>query len=383
MMRHRTRLLALAAFAAVAGCRWIPLSNDPTTPGRDTSPPAIYAVDWWVPLVAPRLWEYAPREPAAPAIDPDTQRVVVATRDGVVRALSPLDGRVEWEFKTSGGFSAGPLVREGVVYVPGGDGALYALKAATGDQLWRYASGEELGTTPVFASGKLLVASNTDTLYAVDAASGKWSWQYRRDAPSGFTIRGAAAPKVDSGVAFVGFSDGYLVALEVADGAMKWERALGGSAKQFLDVDSTPVLDEAGRVYVASYQQGVYALSPETGEIDWHSPKVGVTGLAIRGEVLYAMGDSQLAALHSRDGRALWSLDLHGRAARLPAFARGMLVVPVGGALLFVDPSTGRAQTAFDPGKGVTATPAKAAPRLYVLSNLGYLYAMRLVGSGG
>ena len=44
------------------------------------------------------------------------------------------------------------------------------------------------------------------------------------------------------------------------------------------------------------------------------------------------------------------------------------------------DTSTGKVRYAWNPGKGVTATPALAGRRLYVLSNLGTLFALRLRG---
>jgi hypothetical protein len=56
--------------------------------------------------------------------------------------------------------------------------------------------------------------------------------------------------------------------------------------------------------------------------------------------------------------------------------------------LAFVDPSVGRVRAAWNPGRGVTATPtrfvsARGGNRLYVLTTLGTLYALQLVGSGG
>jgi hypothetical protein len=55
-----------------------------------------------------------------------------------------------------------------------------------------------------------------------------------------------------------------------------------------------------------------------------------------------------------------------------------MLVVPTSHALLFVDPRDGIARVSWNPGKGITATPFGIDSRLYVLSNLGHLYALRL-----
>ncbi|HME89858.1 MAG TPA: PQQ-binding-like beta-propeller repeat protein, partial [Myxococcaceae bacterium] len=288
-----------------------------------------------------------------------------------------------WIFETGGRFNASAAVSEGIAYVPGGDGTLYALRADSGELVWKYAAGDELMTTPTIASGKVLVATQGDALIAVDQKSGSQLWRYRRDSSSSFTVRGAAAAKVHQGVAYIGFSDGALVALRLDDGNVKWEKTLSTPAKQFTDVDTTPVFDQEGRLFAASYKDGIYALEPSSGAIQWHTTRPGITNLVLRGEVLFAGGDQQVGALFGDKGTALWSLDLAPRAALTPALARGLLIVPTTGPLVFVDPVTGHVRSFWNPGKGVSATPLWAHSRLYVLSNLGYLYSIRLHGRGG
>jgi outer membrane protein assembly factor BamB len=243
----------------------------------------------------------------------------------------------------------------------------------------------------------VLVTSSQDTLFAVDAQTGKWTWQYKRDLPQGFTVRGASAPVAEDGLVYAGFADGFLVAVGLDDGVARWERRLTISGgQQFKDVDSSPVLDEDGRLYAASYKDGVFALDAKTGDILWTSPRGGVTSLILRGDVLFCTGDGTLTAIEIRTGRALWSLDLSDRtpkgksnnAGRAPIMTRGYVVVPTSTALAFVDPSVGKVRAAWNPGRGVTATPtrfvsARGGNRLYVLTNLGTLYALQLVGSGG
>jgi outer membrane protein assembly factor BamB len=235
----------------------------------------------------------------------------------------------------------------------------------------------------LLASGSILVATQNDALLAIDPASGKQRWRYRRESVTGFTVRGASTPKVHQGVAFIGFSDGYLVALAIEDGTVKWERALSTPSKQFMDVDTSPVLDEEGRLFAASYKDGIYALDSQSGAVQWHTARSGVTSLLLRGPVLFAAGDQQVGALHEETGRSVWSFNLGSRAAQAPVLAAGLLVVPTSGPLIFVDPATGRARSYWNPGKGVSATPLWSHSRLYVLSNLGFLYAMRLHGRGG
>lgn len=399
--RVSRRLLSACAAVclASAGCKTIPLTDDPNAPEQDrrVSPPALYEVEWWKPLVKTGLMEYQPLEQARPAVDPDTERVVVCTRDGFVRSLEPETGKVEWEVKTHGSFFAGPLIADGVIYVAAGDGTLRALKPRTGEELWHYTASEELVTTPVLSGGRLYVASQSETVFAVDPATGKWLWQYRRDAPSGFTIRGVARPAVGNGLVYAGFADGSLVALGADDGVPRWERKLTvSSGKEFLDVDSAPVLDDAGHLYVASYKDGVYGLNATTGEPLWTTARAGVTSLVLNGSVLYATGDGWLTTLETASGRSLWSLDVSdrtskgrvGNAGRPPMVARGFVILPTSTGLAFVNPSSGKVETAWNPGRGVTATPVRASSsrygnRLYVLSNLGTVFALQLVGRGG
>lgn len=389
----------IAATLALAGCKAIPLTGDPNEAQTSAhlSAPRVYGVDWWTPLVKTGLLEYQPQETARPLIDPDTERIIVTTRDGYIRSLAPQDGHVEWEVKTGGKFFSGPAIAEGVLYVSCSDGFLRALKASTGVELWKWQANEELVTTPTIASGRVLVASQSETIFSIEAASGKWQWQYRRDAPAGFTVRGAAQPQVKDGLVHMGFADGSLVALGLEDGVQRWERKLTvSSGTQFLDVDSTPVLDDEGNLYAASYKDGIYALSAKTGDVLWNSVRPGITSLVRNGGVLYASGDGSVSAVETKQGRVLWSLDLSDKtskgrvnnAGRSPMLVRGFLVVPTSTALAFVETSTGRVQMAWNPGRGITATPARSSStkfgnRLYVLSNLGSLFALQLVGRGG
>jgi outer membrane protein assembly factor BamB len=360
----------------------VPLYGNPVTSDVARPPYQTFSVDWWLPLVEPRQLEYGPRETAQPALDADTGHVVAATRDGYVRSVAP-GGHIEWQFKTGHHFVAGPLVHEGVVYAPGGDGLLYALDARTGKLKWKYAANEVLSSTPVLAGGRVLVVSENDTLFAVESASGAWAWQYRRDPPSGFTVRGVSTPVARDGVLYLGFSDGYVVAVNQDDGSVKWERELSTQGSEFLDVDTTPVLDDAGRLYVASYKDGLYALDAATGDIEWNTRTGGLTGLIARGDVLFASGDDRLSAYHTQTGRHLWTTSLDGRAGQSPVFARGRVIIANQGALLFLDPKTGRKQLSWNPGKGVTATPQVVDGQLFVLSNLGGLYALTLHGGPG
>lgn len=403
-MRAGSRALLVAvALLAFAGCKAIPLNDDPTVPKwmSHVSHPAIYEVAWNHSLVKVGLLEYQPSEPATPAIDPDTELVIVGTRDGFVRALSPVDGKTEWEFKTLGKFVAGPTISRGIVYVAGGDGFLYAFRVRTGEKLWAFKAGEELVSSPTITEKAILVASQSETVFSVDIQTGAWIWQYRRDAPSGFSVRGTARPTVGDGRVFMGFADGYVVALNLESGVMEWEKRLSTSGGQaFLDVDTTPVLleqvDGSKRLIVASYKDGISSLNPANGDLQWTTAQGGLTALLPRGNVIFATGDGALSAFDATRGKLLWRVDLSDKGSkgkgvnsgRSLTMARGYVVVPTANALAFIEPTSGRVRAMWNPGRGVTASPAGVSSprygnRLYVMSNLGTLFALQMVSTGG
>lgn len=404
----KLRILTTAVLI-LAGCKAIPLNDDPTVPRKQAhvSLPALYEVAWYTPLVELGLLEYQPSEPASAVVDTETDLIYVTTRDGFVRCLSPVDGSVQWSFKTEGRFLSGPAVRtfppaedearrRSIVYVAGGDGQLYALKAESGELAWAFKANEELVTTPTFAGDKILVASQSETLFAVDIHTGAWVWQYRRDPPSGFTVRGTSQPVVRGDLIYMGFADGHLVALNLQSGISVWEKRLAISGgNQFLDVDSTPVLSE-GRVYAASYLDGIQALDEKTGDLIWSAAHPGLTGILSRGNTLFATGDGSLTAFDKEGGRRLWSVNLSDRTpkgkgvnvGRSLAQTRNYVLVPTSTALALVDPNSGKVHAMWNPGRGVTAAPTPSrshrfGSRLYVVSNLGTVFALQLLNPGG
>ena len=123
--------------------------------------------------------------------------VFVAGDDGLVRSLAAADGKVQWEFPTTGRIHAAPALAEGCLYVGSADGFIYALEAATGRLLWRFRAapaerrimtyGHLSSTWPVNTgvlvadgvayAGAGLMDSNGTHVYALDAATGKIKWQ--------------------------------------------------------------------------------------------------------------------------------------------------------------------------------------------------------------
>ncbi len=349
-------------------------------PGVRTSlPPApvkLYDVAWQRPFVPMTPLEWKPAERGGVAIDPATKLAIFGTRDGWLHAVRK-DGTLAWEFRGEGPF--GPAAIDGdTVYVGSADGRLYAVAIPTGKERWRYKADEDLTTRPAVAHGAVFVASLEDTLFCVDAASGTWKWHHRREtkAPSGFTIFGAAAAVAGPDAVYAAYSDGFAAALDPATGAARWEKQVAPSGDH-LDVDSLAL--DGGRLYAAAYSGAVLAVDPRTGDVVWKASAPAASRIVVAGGLVVAVTATSVQAFSIANGAAAWTAPLRGSPQETPIVVGKWLLVPSGDqGLRWLEASTGRTLRVFDPGSGISGSPAALGGRVYVLSNGGDLYALDL-----
>ena len=141
-------------------------------------------------------------------------KVFILTNDRAVVAYRSWDGKELWSVRT-GGVLAGPVVRDGIVYV-GGDRRVFALEATTGATVWS-------AEAPVMRSPPTLVGSRV----------------------------------------YIAGQD-RVVAYRVATGAVIW-------TKRISEVGYSSPVVVGSRIYVGTAYDGVYSLFAHRGTIAWHS----------------------------------------------------------------------------------------------------------------
>jgi outer membrane protein assembly factor BamB len=360
-----------------------------------TAPPRQVGEDW---------------ERGKPEIDAEHNRVFVGSSDHGLYALRSGDGSTLWRFETLGVVQSEPLYDPEMDYVYFGshDGALYCVKAMTGELVYRFDTGAEVAKKPVRAGETIFFANGADYLFAIDRRSGKQKWQVHRTSALGMEIAGYAGPAYDpaSDLVYMAYSDGHVVAYEGRDGAEKWtpvdlsaeaEQA-GGEAPRYLDVDTTPILDDHPQgkvVYVSSYAGGVYALDAATGARVWANDKsTGVTDLALFKEpahrpnpngpdrggpmvpehkvLIASSATTGLAGLDPYTGRVLWVDKVPEGGVTAPVqMAGAILVGTTRYGLFLMSPRNGKVIDGLDLGTGFAQTPAAFAGRAYVMTNQG------------
>lgn len=321
---------------------------------------------------------YYPSDAATPAIDRKGEIVVSGAGDGVVHAWDAETGHERWTYAMQEAVVAAPTIEGGSALVGSLDGNVVRLDLSTGAEEWTYDTRGAVRATPTSMGGRVFVTNDLNRVMAVDGATGKHLWHKQRPHQHEFTITGHAGVLASRGVIYTGFSDGMLLAMAPEDGATLWSRFLGERQDEFVDVDTTPVLQD-GTLYAAAFRGGLHALDPGTGEVRWRHPAEGCSQPVVRaGRVYTTTADRELHILRATDGALLVRTTFQTGAPSRPVVVGTWVMVGTGGALAVVSSGTGAVRDLWTTYDGVSAAPATARGRLFVVSNGGTLHAMRI-----
>lgn len=154
------------------------------------------------------------------------------------------------------------VVYQGQVFVGTEQGNLYALGAKDGQDRWKFSCGSPILHTAACADGKVVVSS-LGGVYAVETATGKLAWTFAGDPMYGFS----AAPLIAEGTVYIGQRNGTFYALNLADGARRWEFRPGAP------IFNTAAYD-AGQVFFCDEKIRMHCLDAKTGGEVWQSEQL-------------------------------------------------------------------------------------------------------------
>lgn len=311
---------------------------------------------------------------------PDT--LIFGSRTQGLTALYPHLGQTRWKFPIRQGVLSGVNAQKDMVFFVGGDGFLYALDVKNGKEVWKYEIRNPIVSKPVYSQGRVLVTTTDDTVYAFDAGTGKWLWHYRRKTSAVASILGASAPLVDKNEVIVGMSDGYVVALSLEEGQLKWQRKLHDGIK-FTDVDAEPLLVDQ-TIYVPSYDGALYALKRGTGEIIWKFEHGGSKQPAVAGDLIFMpSSEGTIYAVKRSNGQVLWKFELDGGTPTPLVVTKNFVAFGSTHQYFYVlDRESGKALYRYNIGygNGFYGSPAydPVKKMIFTLSSGGNLYSFRL-----
>lgn len=380
------RVIALLASIVLAGCSGMSL-NPTTWFGRgDTGPKMAGLPELRGALPVRTLWQASvgPAGNAAFSAALAGGAVFAAAADGTVARFDAATGAQSWRVKTGSLLSGGVGADSQTIAVGTGEGEVIALSANAGELRWRARVSSEVLAPPVVAGDLVLVRSSDSRLFALDAKDGRRRWVYQRSVPS-LTVRGPVGLVVSRGFAFAGFPGGKLIAISLANGAVRWEAtvALPRGATELERVSDVVGLPQIiGReICAVAYQGRVACFDSSNGNALWSREMSSTAGLGVDSRFVFVSDDrGSIHALDRAGGTSVWKQDrLFLRKLTAPlALGREIAVADVQGYVHFLARDTGGfiGRTATD-GSPVLANPvAIDSDRFIVQTRNGNLYSM-------
>ncbi len=330
-----------------------------------------------------------------PAVDGN--KVFVVDDGGKVRALDAMTGKAIWESKvlemkssgsrlmfwkkrsTETGLTSSVGVGNGLVIVGGRNGEVFALDEETGTKKWNAKITSEVISAPLVADNRVIVRGGDGRAFGFDIADGTRKWVFDRALPS-LSIRGNGSPVLGVGVVYIGYEDGTVVMLRIADGLQGWEQAIADPNGR-TELDRTADVDGeiqvgSDAIFATSYHGQSMALSLSNGRPLW-TRDIGSYGGFAMNETTLVVADKQgvVHGLSRTDGSGTWKQEgLQRRMLTTPVIQGNYAVVgDLEGYLHWMKLDTGeivarvRVQNAY-----LRGTP--------VISNNGVLYALTTKG---
>ncbi|OJY66908.1 MAG: pyrrolo-quinoline quinone [Sphingobium sp. 66-54] len=289
-------------------------------------------------------------------------------------------------------FGGGVSVEGERVYATTGIGDVAALDTSNGTIAWKVRPGGPLRGSPTLSNGNVYVMSQDNQLFTLNETDGAvvWTDSGTLEATGVF---GVAAPAAGQGTVIAGYSSGELTAYRYENGRALWGDALSKtsistSVATLTDIDADPVIDR-GRVFAIGEGGRMASYELLSGQRLWELNIGGVATPLVVGDWVFVVTDkARVFAITRATGKVRWISELP--AWRKPKKKTGpirwhgpilagnkLILVSTEGAMVYVDPVTGKVQSERDLHHGVSRPPIVADNMLYVLTDEGRLIAFR------
>jgi outer membrane protein assembly factor BamB len=319
---------------------------------------------------------------------------------GTVRAFDARTGAQIWSSQTPIEkkkneveiYGGGLAYDQGRIYATNGLGFVVAMDGANGKILWKVRPGGPLRGAPSVANGSVYVMSQDDQIYSLKEADGSTSWSEAASLEIA-GVFGSASPAIAQGTVVAGFSSGELNAYRYENGRQVWgdqlqRTSIRTSVSSLNDIDADPVIDN-GQVIAIGAGGRMVALDLITGQRQWEINVAGISTPWVVGDWIFVVtDDAKLLCVYRQNGHVRWITQLQqfekpkSKSGQIqysgPVLAGGRLIITgSNGALVFVDPTTGRFLSQTRIGAPVSLPPVVANSTLYILDDRARLTAFR------
>ena len=382
MMRTTQKLIGVSVLALMAGCSTLNSINPFASKSKTAQPAPL--VELKGSMAVRTAWKLdigkANKYSFSPAIAGTS--VIVAGGDGAIARVDGATGKALWRIKAPTALSAGVGTDGNMIVVGGVKGVVHAFDM-DGKLMWTNQTSSEVLSSPVVGEGIVVVRSFDNRIVGLDAKTGEKKWTVQRPSPP-LTIRNAPGMVVAGKDVIVAQPGGKLVSLILANGAPRWEIAVGESRgatelERVTDIGGMPIVMD-GDVCAVSYQGRVGCFDLTTGTARWTKELSSNMGVAVDKQYVFVADDKGAMYAFARDtGTSAWKNEKLGyRNLSTPvSYGKAVAVGDYQGYVHFLsrDDGTFLARAATD-GSAVMATPVVAGSNLIFQTQNGTVAAI-------
>src|ERR1700722_16616506 len=178
--------------------------------------------------------------------------------------------------------------------------------------LWTFEAGDSIESSAAIVDGTVYVGSQTSELIAVNLADGKLKWKYK--VMDGI---GESSPAVQDGVVVVGDLSGVVHGVSAQDGKGIWTFAASSEVK------ASPVIVD-GKAIIGSYNGNLYALGLKDGKVAWQfrtNGPVHATASIAAGLAHISGCDGVLRGIRISDGKEMVQIKTGSYTGASPALS--------------------------------------------------------------
>lgn len=317
----------------------------------------------------------------------DNAAIYCANANGIVTAIAANNGQHLWQIDTDTALTTGTAADAGLVVVGSRHGDVFALDESTGKQRWKTNVKGELLANPVISNSRVIVKTTDGTIKTLDAATGALLWSQQQSEPN-LILHAASSPAVHNNAVYAGFANGNLVKMSLSSGQLDWLQPIATAngifpIERMIDIDANPIAYQ-DRVYAATYQGNIAALSADSGQTLWTHTLSSYTGMDVDSNAAY-ITDAQgyVYSFDANSGLVNWrQTDLQYRVLTAPAIMNNTVVVAdAEGYVHWLSRQDGHFMGRVSVGSPLYANPLVNNNVVYLLTNKGNLSAYQLTTS--
>ena len=226
------------------------------------------------------------------------------------------NGKTIWH-ADAGVILSEPLINANNVYVTTLAGKLLKYDLSSGAKYWEFEADAQLHSSPAFAKDLIIFGSDNGYIYAINDADGTLKWKVSVESAV------MASPMISSGIVYIGSTDSKFYALQLSDGQELWHFQTDGKLYNCASMVN-------GHVLFGSTDHILYCVEAESGNLVWKFDAAGVIGtdpVIANDVVFFGTLEKVLFAVDVTSGKEVWSFELEGRIRTSPCIAKDLLFI--------------------------------------------------------